>query len=242
MVKKIILVFMLAVFSLSVGCVSKQYRVNPEFSALSKEIRNPILAHPKVEVYELSAGGMRVLKEEWCTIGRVNVTGAVLQNLQGIKYQIMDKGLSPEMEEKIEDLLSLYAAVSLSIQVHAMNGQSPQAFPTKMQNFDYSIGPIDDILEELEADGMILVYGSDEISTTGRQALIAAGIIAGAATGTYGAPRSGITRVNASVIDPNGKIIWYSSKVSAGQHDLRNRESVDSLIQQLFADFPLTGS
>ncbi len=241
MVKKIIFSIILAVFSINVGCVSQQYRVNPEFRALSREIRNPILVLPKVEVYELTAGGVREPKQEWSNIGLENVTAAVLQNLQGIKYQIMDKELSPEMEEKLEDLRSLYGAVSHSIELHAMNGQSPHIFPTKIQNFDYSIGPIDDILKELEADGIIMICGSDEVSTGGRQALMAAGILASAVTGSYGALRSGITRVNASIIGANGKIIWYSSKITSGRHDLRSRESVDNLIQQLFADFPLHG-
>jgi hypothetical protein len=242
MAKKVFLTILVLVFSLNFGCVPKQYRVNPEFASLSKEIHHPILAHPKIEVYELTAGGVRELKQEWCEVGLENVTGAVLQNLKGIKCQIMDKELPPELEEKIEELRALYTAVSYSIHMHAMNQQSPDAFPTKFANFDYSIGPIDDILKELEADGIILIYGSDEISTGGRQALMAAGLIVGAVTGVYAAPRSGITSVNAAIIDTNGKIIWYSSKATAGQHDLRDKESVNNIIQQLFKDFPQLGS
>ena len=239
--RKIILILYVAVFFLIGGCAPKEYRVNPEFTSLSKEIRNPILPHPKIEVYELTAGGVRELKQEWCDIGLENVATAVLQNLQSIKCKIMEKNLSPAMEEKIEDLRALYTAVSYSIQMHAMNPQSPMAFPAKMANFDYSIGPIDDLLKELGADGIILIYGSDEISTGGRQGLIAAGLIVGLATGVYAGPRVGITSINASIINPDGKIIWYSSKASGG-HDLRDKESVDKIIQQLFADFPKLGT
>jgi hypothetical protein len=241
--QKIILILLVVMFSLNFGCVPKHYRVNPEFATLSKEIEHPILAHPKIKVYELTAGGVRELKQEWCDIGLENVTGAVLQNLKGIKCQIMGEKLAPELEEKIEDLRALYKAVSYSIHMHAMNEQNnPNVFSTKIANFDYSIGPIDDILNEIEADGIILVYGSDEISTGGRQALMAAGLIVGGITGTYAGPRGGITSVNASIINRDGKIIWYSSKVSSGNADLRNKESVDKIIQQLFADFPRLGS
>ena len=239
--RKIILILYVVMFFLFGGCAPKEYRVNPDFASLSKEIRIPILAHPKVEVYELTAGGVRELKQEWSDIGLENVATAVLQNLQGIKCQIMEKNLSPEMEEKIEDLRALYLAVSYSIQMHAINPQSPSAFPTKIANFDYSIGPIDDLLKELGADGIILIYGSDEISTGGRQALIATGIIVGAVTGVFAVPRAGITSINASIINPDGKIIWYSSKAGGG-HDLRNKESVNKIIQQLFADFPKLGT
>jgi len=240
--KTLLLCICAVFFSLLAGCAPKEYRLNPEFTSLSKEIRHPVLAHPKVEVYELTAGGVRELKQEWCNIGLENVASAVLQNLQGIQYQIMDKDLTPELEEKIEDVRALYNAVSYSIQVHAMNPESPNAFPAKIANFDYSIGPIEDILQELDADGIILVYGSDEISTGGRQGLMAAGIIVGAFTGVYVAPRSGITSINASIINPEGTIIWYSSKASAGTHDLRNKESVDKIIQELFSDFPKLGT
>lgn len=241
--QKNILILLVVMFSLNFGCVPKQYRVNPDFASLSQEIQNPILAHPKVKVYELTAGGVRELKQEWCDIGLENVTGAVLQNLKGIKCQIMDKELAPELEEKIEDVRALYTAVSYSIHMHAMNEQNnPNAFSTKIANFDYSIGPIEDILNEIEADGIILVYGSDEISTGGRQALMAAGLIVGGITGVYAGPRGGITSVNASIINRDGKIIWYSSKISSGEGDLRNKESVDKIIQQLFAGFPRLGS
>jgi len=145
------------------------------------------------------------------------------------------------MEEKIEDLRTLYISVSYSIQMHAMNPQSPMAFPTKIADFDYSIGPIDDLLEELGADGIILVYGSDEISTGGRQGLIAAGLLVGLATGVYTGPRVGITSINASIINPDGKIIWYSSKAGGG-YDLRDKETVDKIIKQLFTDFPKLGT
>lgn len=242
MSRKIVIILLIVFFSLNCGCVPKQYRVHPQFENLSRDIYNPILAHPSVEIYELTAGGVRELKQEWCDIGLDNVARSVLRNMQGIKCQIMEKELDPELEEKIEDLRALYAAVSFSIQMHVMNEQSPHVFRNKIENFDYSIGPIEDILQQLDADGIILVYGSDEISTGGRQALTAAGLIIGAFTGVYAGPRSGITSVNASIIDPSGKIIWYSSNVTAGQHDLRNKESVDKIIQQLFADFPQLGS
>lgn len=229
-------------FSLNIGCVPKQYMVNPDFANLSKEINSPILAHPTVKIYELTAGGVRELKQEWCDIGFDNIVGAVLENLKGVKCQIMGDEISPELEEKIEDVRALYAAVSYSIQLHATSQQSPYAFPHKIENFDYTVGPIDDILQELGADGIILVYSSDEISTGGRQALMAVGMIVGAAAGTYAGPRAGLTTVNASIINRDGKIIWYSSKVTSGQHDLRKKESVDTLIQQLFLDFPRLGS
>jgi DNA-binding PadR family transcriptional regulator len=243
MSRKIIITLIAVLFSLHIGCVPKQYMVNPDFANLSREINNPILAHPTVKVYELTAGGVRELKQEWCDISYDNIVGSVLDNLEGVKCQIMGDEISPELEEKIEDLRALYAAVSYSINLHATNQQSPHAFPHKIENFDYTVGPIDDILEELGADGIVLVYGSDEISTGGRQALMAVGMIVGAAVGGgYAGPRVGVTSVHASIINPDGKIIWYSSKVSAGEHDLRKKESTDKIIQQLFLDFPRLGT
>jgi hypothetical protein len=107
-----------------------------------------------------------------------------------------------------------------------------------MKNFDYSIGPIDKILQKHGTDALIFVYGFDEISTGGRKALQAAGIIAGALTGVVVLPRSGFTVINAAIVDPSGAVLWYNVKGSQGGYDLRNPESATNFIRSVLSDYP----
>jgi len=110
-------------------------------------------------------------------------------------------------------------------------------FPEKVKSFDYSIGPIDTILARYGCNALIVVYGTDEISTSGRKALMALGTIAGAFTGTVLVPMGGMTTVNFALIDANGNILWYTSRAEGG-YDLRKPESALKLINHVIADYP----
>lgn len=113
-----------------------------------------------------------------------------------------------------------------------------------MKKFEYSIGPIQNILNKYGVNGLILVTGFDEISSAGRQTLKAVGIIAGlalAASGVGGAiiiPRSGITLVSVALVDSSGDILWYNIKSSEGGYDLRKPESATDLLRTILADYP----
>jgi len=218
------------------GCASvTPYRAHPEFEMRTKNIKTSGFLSPDIKIYEFTVGGVRELRDDWCAKGRENVQGALIQCFQEKPLEIKPITIDKEMEEEMEDIYALYRAVSISINTHTYGDFK---FPEKMRNFDYSIGPIDKIMQKHSTDVLIFVYGFDEISTGGRKALQAAGIVAGALTGVVVLPRSGITVVSAAMVDPSGALLWYNIKGSQGGYDLRDPQSATNFMRAVLSDYP----
>jgi len=217
------------------GCATTGYRAHPELEMRSKDVKTAALLSPDIKVYEFTAGGVRELKDDWCSQGRHNVQEATIECLHDKLANLKPTPVSEEVKEELEEVYALYRAVSTSIKLHVYG---PYGFPEKKKTFDYSVGPIKRILDDLEADVLIFIYGSDEISTSGRKALQAGGIAIGLLTGVMVVPRGGITEMSVGVVDASGSVLWYNAKASQGGYDLRNRESAIKLLTDILSDFP----
>jgi hypothetical protein len=236
--KQVLVFLFLLVPLLSYGC-AKSYRAHPELESRVQNIKNPGLIPPDVKIYEFSAGGVTELRDDWCTVGTGSLLTALTDCFEGRNCKITCLVLDKETQEELEDVKALYRAVTMSIQLHTYPG--PQLFAQKQKNFDYSVGSIEGLLERMGADALVFVYGQDEISTTGRKALMVLGAIASGVTGVQVMPRPGITIVSIALVDPSGDILWFSVKGSQGGHDLRERESATELVKSILVDFPALG-
>lgn len=232
------LLTVLGLLFIAFGCAPKAYRAHPELEMRSKDINTPGLIFPDVKIYELTAGGVRELRDDWSIKGQENVLGAMTEYYKEKEAEIKPLTIDGEIKEEMEDIQALYRAVSSSIRLHTYG---PYVFPEKKKNFEYSIGPIDRILEHFGADALIFVYGIDEISTTGRKALQATSVIVGAFTGVVIMPRSGITALSVALVEQPGTILWYCIKSSQGGYDLRKPESTSSIVENVLRDFPRLG-
>jgi hypothetical protein len=244
LIKSFVILFALYLLSLVVGCATTPKTIHPEFETRSRDIKTAGLISPDIKIYELTAGGLRELKDDWCAKGKENVQKAMIECLREKPLEIRPITMDREMEEEMEEIYALYRAVSSSIIMHTVNIQGGNIFPEKVKTFDYSIGSMEKILKKYGGDGLIFVTGFDEISSAGRQTLKAVGIIAGialAASGVGGAmiiPRSGVTLVSVALVDSSGVILWYNIKGSEGGYDLRNPESATKLVRDILADYP----
>jgi len=231
---------------LTAGCVStpdwyrkyqQPYRAHPELDRRAKVVRVVGLLPPDIKIYELTAGGVTELRDEWSAAGRA----AVLQGLNeafkergiAIKPLVVDK----DLQGSVDDVTVLYRAVSGSIIEHTYK---EHPFHTKLENFDYSVGPIDPLLQKYQADGIVIVYGVDQISTAGRKALRGVGLVLGAVTG-QAVVSSGATVLNIALVDRSGAVLWYKIAVDRGGFDLRDPRSAKAFVQRLVADFPAVG-
>jgi len=218
------------------GCVPETYRKHPQYESRIGEIRNAGTLPVDVRVYELTAGGVTELRDDWCETGRTNIEYALTESIQKTSLNLSFLTIDEKLKAEIDDLQSLYRAVHESIVMHTYDPNN--LFPHKKENFVYSLGAIDDILEKLGVDSLIFVYGSDEISSGGRQALIATGIIIGLFTGIMVAPRSGITEVSVAIVDRTGDILLFNLNRSGG-HDLREKDSSFDIMSNLISTLPM---
>ena len=142
-----------------------------------------------------------------------------------------------QTQRSVDDVTVLYRAVSGSIIEHTCT-QHP--FHTKLENFDYSVGPIDALLQKHQADALVIVYGVDQISTNGRKALRGIGLVLGAVTGQP-VVSQGMTALNIALVDRSGAVLWYKIAGDSGGFDLRDARSAKAFVQRLVSDFPAVG-
>lgn len=231
---------------LTAGCVAtpewyrryqEPYRSHPDLARRTKAVRVVGLLPPDIKIYELSAGGVTDLRDDWSATGRETVVRALGEVFKQRGIALKPLAVDKEMQGSIEDLTALYRAVSYSIVEHTYK---TFPFQTKLENFDYSVGPVDDMLRRYQADAFLLVFGIDEISTAGRKALRGVGLVLGSVTGQP-VLSQGTTALNIALVDRSGAILWYKISGQDGGYDLRDAKSAKAFVQQLVADFPGVG-
>lgn len=213
----------------------QSFRAHPDFAHRMKNIRTIAILRPDVKVFEIAAGGVKELRQEWCDAACMNFQSAFVAEFQrfGYDFKILDQ--TQDDSSELREILSLYDDVVTSVLRHAYSG--PQLFPAKTENFDYTIGQIDALLEPVGADALLLIRGTDEISSTGRKTMQTFGILAGAALGVVMTPNMGMTMVIASLVDRSGDILWFNIRGGSGGYDLRDPESAAKLASQSLDGF-----
>ncbi|HWP35247.1 MAG TPA: hypothetical protein VNM66_06600 [Thermodesulfobacteriota bacterium] len=211
------------------------YRTHPQLAQRSKAIRVAAVVQPDIRIYALSAGGVEELRDDWSAAGRENVIRALKETLAAQGVELRTPAADDDSRETLEELHALFRVVSLSILTHTY--PSEHAFLTKVEHFDYSVGPVDRLLQKSRADALILVYGFDQISTGGRKTLQAVGAI----LPFVGGPRAGLTGLSMALVDRSGTVLWYKIDASEGRHDLRDADSARRFVAGVLTDFPRLG-
>jgi len=208
------------------------YRARPEFAQTARSVRTVGLVSPVVKVYELTAGGQTVLKDEWSTQGRKAVTDSLQRALaqKGWKVKVVES--TPQIKDDLEEMRLLYGDVGPSI-VRATYVYP--VFPEKYKNFDYSVGPVRKLLDSAGVDLLVLAYGYDEISSGGRSVVNALNAVFGGSTG-------GDSFLNVALIDRNGKVLWFDVEMARGSFDLRDPASADDFVRRILDRLEPRGS
>jgi len=216
------------------ACGPKAYRVHPEIETYTKNIKTVALAPPNIKIFALTAGGVQELRDDWSEQGKQNVIKAVVDHFKDEKVPVKVVTVPKPVEQEMEEIHSLYRAVSGSIIVHTYYPQ--YTFPEKKEHFEYSIGSIEKILDSTGANALIIIYGDDEISTGGRKFMTAITSPLSLITGMK--PRSGITDMSIALVDKSGRVLWYNIGGKEGGYDLRKPGSAAGFVNEVLAGFP----
>jgi len=235
-----------SVLVLTTGCVAtpdwyrkyqQPYRAHPDLARRAQAVKIVGVLPPDIKVYELSAGGDTELRDDWSAAGREAVLSGLADVFRDRGIALKSLAIDKDMQGSFEDVTALYRAVSYSIVEHTYRHPP---FPTKLENFDYSVGPVDDVLRKQPADAFIIVYGVDQISTAGRKVLRGVGLVLGSVTGQP-VLSQGTTALNIALVDRAGTVLWYKIAGDDGGYDLRDSKSARAFIKRLVADFPSVG-
>lgn len=221
------------------GCAPTFQSNRGELDIRARKLRNVLLLPPDTKICELSAGGLREQRDDWCSAGRKNLEKAIIENLTGRGISVKVFQVPADQSNEVDEIKTLYQAVKESIYTHAYywKGENQNFFPEKMKNFDYTVGPLDKLLKKQKADGLLLIQAEDEVSSSGRKALRVVQAINPFGT----VARSGMTQAVIAFTDRKGDILWNNLFYNSGGYDLREMESTNSFVKELMTGFSLEG-
>ena len=199
-------------FLLVTGCALDAYRMHPEFCTTAGSIKAPVLVTPDVGMYELSPGGVVMLRDDWSKAGRKNLQNAILGDFKDKQYNVKLIEMDSQTAKEIEEVQALYRLVHKTMDQHTFGHHHNRS---NNHRFDFSIGSLEAILQKLDADAMIFVTGYDQVFKSGHKALI-----------------------DVAVADSSGNILYYSVKGTTKGKDLRDPVSTAALIHDLLSSFP----
>jgi hypothetical protein len=236
----------LLMVSLLAGCATtsapKAFRAHPQMSALLTDANRIMVIPLKIEIFQISAGGVHEKMDAWCKQGHTNLMAAIEQELDkrpmlSIKA-FNETLLSQDQHANLDQTRALFDVVSFSIWMHSY-GSGPNFFPEKAENFHYSLGTeIRDLMDDV--DVLLLFHCYEHIPSSGKQAVDAGMVVLGLLGGVFLQPTTGATVLNIALVDADsGAIIWYNQFIGGGSADIRNPIKATEIIQALLKDFPL---
>ena len=193
------------------GCALNAYRVHPEFGVRTGSIRKSVLITPDVSMYEQSSGGVVMLRDDWSKVGRKNLQNAILQDFNGKPCKVKLAQMDAQTAKEMEAVQALYMLVHKTMKQQTFGHHQNEV---KSDEFNFSLGSLETILQKLDADAMIFVTGYDQVSNGGHKALI-----------------------DLAVADSSGTILYYSVKGTRKGEDLRNPISAAAITRDLLSGF-----
>ncbi len=168
------------------GCALDAYRIHPEFNTRAASIQESVLITPDVSMYELSSGGVAMLRDDWSKVGRKNLQNAILRDLKDKQCKVKLVEMDPQTAKEMAEVQTLYRLVHKTMDQHIFG---PHQSMAENDEFNFSLGSLESILQKLGADAMIFVTGYDQVFKGGRKALI-----------------------DLAIADSSGTILYYSVK------------------------------
>jgi hypothetical protein len=223
------------------GCSSPPFRASRNLDERTQNAKSILLLPPKVNVYELSAGGIREKMDEWSDKATTNVVQALKLEIgdtsgSGLRILPIDS-LVPEARVTYDETQALFEAVNASVLLHTY-GESEERFSDKIENFAFSLGTEVGTLVP-GADLFLFVRGVDYKSTTGRQILKIGAAVVGALFGIAPEIQGDPTQVSMALVDAHdGTVLWYNLNFSGSGTDLREYPDAEEMVKNVFKHFP----
>lgn len=229
---RLLFVFALSVPALAIAAYSA---ANPALATLSPAERPKkiLLLPPQMFVAELSAGGVIQKQDDWTREANENLLAAAETHLRenGRFEPLRMPMLENEDAEKVESHIGLYDRVSFAIYIYGRGLDS--GWQHKKTEWDYTLGNgLAFLREKTGADTALIFTGADIISTSGRKAAFAVGLMLGIAIPI------GQSFISVGLADlKTGEIRWMSYDQSMTL-DSRDPAAVQELVRDFFISYP----
>ena len=220
-------------------------------AAAAETDRNPIgdpeapgilFMRPDIELHLLTAGGVLEPRADWTESAVVHtrdILGATFEDrgLDVVDYRGTEDPERADHHRQLTKLNELVGNVILQHEVLARQGGT--RLPTLEDRFDWSLGTSARSLgEEHGTRYGVFVFIRDSYASAGRQAVMAASMLVGAAMGVAIVPQGGVQIGFVSIVDfETGEILWFNH-LARGSGDLRTLEAAQNTFDVLLRDLP----
>ena len=221
------------------GCATT-VRKSASFDQSVPQIKTIAVMPPDVEVYKITAGGIREMIDEWTATSKVLIEDNLKEYLAqqyGFSMAFIKEETLKEHDEPLWiRTRGLYEAVAISAIKHAFSGI--EKFHDKTKNFDYTLGPqIEDLVKFTKADALLFVYAYDHEATFGRKALWWWNLPLSLYTGINLLPGNPSLMVLGLVDGKTGDLIWFKISNPRSEYSFTNPKDMEKLVQWMTRDF-----
>lgn len=201
--------------------------------------RKILLLPADIRVHEISAGGVVEKVDDWTSAA----SNHAMKSMRGIadSKKLFELEETPSLSEADRQALEQHQALYELVANSADFARSGPFMPwrERAKIFDYTLGPgLKEFAERTGMDAAVIVIGSDYISSAGRKATMALGIMAAAFTGVAIVPAGGVSYVSVGVVElQTGNLLWFAT--NRGQSsDLRDEKQMQAALDNLFNSYP----
>ncbi len=203
------------------GCIPPQAKmVRDDYDRRAAPIRTIGVLVPDLSYYDVSFGGVREKNDGSSKQANENVVAAVKSLLAERGFAVAVIPRDGGQKESLEEVAGLFDEIAWSyrstVQVAGAN-----VFPHKAAHFDYSVGPVDDILDAYHVDALLLVEGAG----SGNSIFVHGG-----------------TAILVTLVDRSGSLLWYMPYLHQQggftRKDIREPDDVREMMTTIFATLP----
>ena len=194
--------------------------VRVDYAEQAKNIRTIGILAPDVDYYDVSLGGVREKNDEETDVVRANVTEALKAELTTRGFTVKVIPREGGQKQDLDEILGLFTSIAGSYHGHADTRIKANRFPHKAASFDYSVGPLDSVLDPNKVDALLLAKGLCE----GNSLL-----------------HPGRTVIIVTLADRTGALLWYHRYIqqsSRAGRNIRHPENAERIIKSMFDTIP----
>jgi hypothetical protein len=191
-----------------------------------------VILPPRVDVMEMSAGGVQEKVPEWSQQASRNINDAIGEYARSRgTFRLVDlPKLTGSDLDRVDQHRALYDEVAWAGLVF------PHYWPHKRERFDYTIGSgLKFLKQKTGADAALIVVGEDVVSTAGRKAVAVFGSILGMHV------ERGHSALTIGLVNlETGDVLWFDYRTSYADLDMRDANDAKKMVTNVFAALPAT--
>jgi hypothetical protein len=222
------------------GCATSRTSVHRDLAQADRPLPRKVLLLPvEIRVHEISVGGVVEKVDDWSDQASANARKYIksLATSRNVFQVVEAPALRADDKAQLDQHVALYEVVAGSADLALMSPIA--AWRERAKDFDYSLGPgLKPLADHTGIDAAMILTGTDYISSAGRKAAMAMGVLLGALGGGIFIPQGGVSFVSVGVVDMRtGNLLWFATDQS-GTTDLRNEQDVQRMLEQMFLTYP----